>query len=138
MSRIVKSKPRLPHPPEWGPWEYRPQAFDPAYVRKVAGGQHVAWAKGLVLAALNQVYSVQGRTVETDEFGDVLHLIIRRHDNDTQVSWWDLQVIKSDLAGANRVAIQVFPQDVDIVDDANLYHLWVLPEGVTLSFGLHK
>lgn len=32
---------------------------------------------------------------------------------------------------------EVYPREADLVDCANMYHLWVLPEGHVLNFGLH-
>lgn len=68
--------------------------------------------------------------------GEVLHLAIRNVPN-TGISWPDKQWIKDQIAGRERVAIEVFPPADDVVDAANMYHLWVLPRGMTLPFGLH-
>ena len=38
---------------------------------------------------------------------------------------------------ADRVAVEVYPPESQLVDDADLYHLWVLPAGFELPFGLH-
>lgn len=38
---------------------------------------------------------------------------------------------------SDRVAIEVFPSQDQLVDEANVYHLWVLPKEVQLPFGLH-
>jgi hypothetical protein len=87
-------------------------------------------------ACLNRVYSVQFYQHDT-EWGIVDHLVIRRHDIEPVRSWWDIQRIKNELMGLDRVGIEVYPQDAALVDAANVYHLWVLPEGFELPFGLH-
>lgn len=70
------------------------------------------------------------------EWGDVTHLQVRRHDLHTRVLWTDLQRIKNEICGNDATAVQVFPSEVDLVDEVNAYHLWVLPRGFSLPFGL--
>lgn len=40
--------------------------------------------------------------------------------------------------GDTRIGVEVYPRDADLVDQANIYHLWVLPLGFELPFGLHE
>ena len=100
------------------------------------------WAKssaippGLVRVWVNNVYIVQLYWHDT-EWGFVEHLLVRRNDGGPVRSWADLQRIKNELAGEDRVAVEVFPARGDLVDQANCYHLWILPEGFALPFGLH-
>ena len=53
-------------------------------------------------------------------------LMIRRSDAEPIYSWPDLQRIKNEIYGPEAVAIQMFPAMSGLVDDANLYWLWVL------------
>jgi hypothetical protein len=92
---------------------------------------------GLYRFAKNNRYSVQFFKRQT-EWGEVIHLIVRRHDEKPTRSWVDLQRLKNELVGKDRIAVEVFPAEADLIDDADLYHLWVLPAGFTLPFGLHK
>lgn len=85
---------------------------------------------------IDRVFSVQVYENRTD-WGIVDHLLIRRHDQAPIRLWTDLQRIKNEVAGTDRTAIEVFPAEPDLVDQANLYHLWVLPVGFDLPFGLH-
>jgi hypothetical protein len=48
-----------------------------------------------------------------------------------------MQRIKDTLAGPDRAAVEVYPPASEVVDQANMYHLWVLPPGARLCFGLH-
>lgn len=113
---------------EWGPWETIP-----------ISDEHRARAglPGLAVAFRNDVFSVQVYPRAT-EWGEVLHLMVRRHDSAPVRAWHDLQRIKSTLpiVGPERVAVEVYPRESELVDDANMYHLWVLPEAVELPFGL--
>jgi len=56
----------------------------------------------------------------------------------SMIPWDDLQRIKNELAGEDRTAIEVFPTVSDLVDKAPMRHLWVLPSGYALPFGLHR
>jgi len=85
----------------------------------------------------NETYSVQVYELET-EWGQVDHLIVRRHDERPVRSWGDLQAIKDEICSPDRTAVEVFPPADDLVDQANLYHLWVLPTGFLLPFGLDR
>lgn len=53
-------------------------------------------------------------------------LMIRRCDSEPIYSWPDLQRIKNELFGPEVQALQMFPKMSELVDDANLYWLWVL------------
>jgi hypothetical protein len=67
----------------------------------------------------------------------MLHLIIRRIDGAAIHKWRDLQRIKNEIVGPDRVAVEVYPPEEQLVDQANLTHLWVYPPGYELPFGLH-
>lgn len=74
---------------------------------------------------------------EPSAWGTVTHLWVRRHTSEARrPSWKEAQRIKDTVVGWGRTAVEVFPRRTDVVDQANMYHLWVLPEGVILPFGL--
>jgi len=85
-------------------------------------------------AVSNQVLSVQFAKVDT-AWGDVIHLFLRRHDQQPMI-WRDAQRVKNELVGTDRVAVEVYPAADRVVDDANIYHLWVLPKHFVLPFSL--
>lgn len=80
----------------------------------------------------NGVFAVLQRKVETP-WGEVVHLAVRNVEG-TGISWADKQRIKNEIAGYERTAVEVFPAARDLVDEANMYHLWILPEGFALPF----
>lgn len=57
----------------------------------------------------------------------VIHLRITRRDGGDGIPWDDLQVMKRLAGYGDDYAIEVYPADRDIVNDANIRHLWVLP-----------
>lgn len=81
-------------------------------------------------------YVVMSRIVNT-KIGEVEHLCVRNRDN-TDIEWSEKQRIKNELFGKKRTAIEVFPSEDRLIDEANMYHLWVLPDGYELPFGIHR
>lgn len=69
---------------------------------------------------------------------DLLWLSIHRRDRKPLRDWRHMQAIKNDVAGHDRVAVEVYPAEDDLVDTSNEYHLWVLPAGFDLPFGFGK
>jgi hypothetical protein len=75
--------------------------------------------------------------------GPMLHLAIRSiaqagTDSGLEPSWSELQRIKNELCGEQAEAVQVHPRPADLMDQADMYHLFVLPQGWPLPFGLHR
>lgn len=52
--------------------------------------------------------------------------MIRRSDSAKVMAWLDLQRIKNEIFGESSTAIQIFPPQGELVDDFNIYWLWVL------------
>lgn len=125
-ARAMRQLARAP----FGPWEYRDLPADDPRRPRLEPAEF--WLAG---GWLNNRYSVQ-RSVFVCDWGEVDHLWIRRHDGDAPRSWPDLQRIKDDLLGANRVAVEVFPAAAEVIDQAPMAHLWSPPAGFTLPFWL--
>lgn len=102
----------------WGPWEERTHLRD----------DHRA-PPGLMRCWPNRTYSVQLIARNGLEV-----LMIRRHDGAAHFPWQDLQKIKDQLVGEDREAVQVFPRKGEIVDMANMAHLWLVPDGERLPY----
>lgn len=111
----------------WSDWE----EIDLEFAAKKVGFV----PKGVTKFVKNNKYSIQFYHHQTD-WGFVTRLVVRRHDEKPGISWADKQRIKNELVGCDRTAIEVFPPESELVDNAHLYHLWVLPEGFKLPFGL--
>lgn len=56
-------------------------------------------------------------------------VMIRRNDAAPVHDWGVFQKIKNDLFGPERVALEVYPAESNKQDVANMYWLFVLPEG---------
>lgn len=71
----------------------------------------------------NNIYAVQ-----VFARAGAMHLAIRRHDGAEVRGWSDLQRIKTELYGPERVAIEIYPRESELENAANMRHLFVLPE----------
>jgi hypothetical protein len=65
----------------------------------------------------------------------VTELSIRRQDRDYPRDWRHFQRIKNEILGPEREACELFPAESRLVDGANQFHLWALPEGERFPFG---
>lgn len=89
-------------------------------------------------------FCVMSRLLRT-KWGKVEHVTIIKVDKNNiasadgsrDISWATKQEIKNELFGANKTAIEVFPSDKYLVDECDVYHLWVFEKGFELPFGIH-
>jgi len=94
--------------------------------------------RGLRAFLSNGVFVVQHFQQKSEMFGMIDHFMIRWYTGaNTEIPWMAKQNIKNELVGAGRTAIEVFPSEADLVDTANMYHLWAFPGGFRFDFGLH-
>ena len=92
-------------------------------------------------------FQVTSRIIITD-WGKVEHAAISIVNTDIvdrfsgsgstlDIPWATKQEIKNELFGEDRVAIEVFPETSKLVDVMDIYHLWILPKGFKMPFGIH-
>jgi hypothetical protein len=53
---------------------------------------------------------------------------------DDGIGWEDLMTIKAGICMGNRFAVEIYPEDANVVNVANMRHLWVFPAGQRLNF----
>lgn len=109
----------------WGAWER---------IELPEGGPGFGWLRAVRYAFKNDLYAVLCRPVTTMN-GEVVHCAIRTASN-LEPPWRDKQRIKNECFGADRVAVEVMPSAANMVDAADMYHMWVLPLGFSFDFGL--
>lgn len=95
----------------------------------------IGWLYDIDQVWTNSVYVCLVRRLDGTDGGRV-HLAIRTASN-LEPPWRDLQRIKNELYGSERVAVQVCPASSRLIDQADMYHLFILAEGTELGFGLH-
>lgn len=79
------------------------------------------------------------------EANDVLRLSINRCRVNRlgggwleNISWDELQAIKRDVGFYDRDAVEVYPSDQDVVNVANMRHLWLLPDPLPFAWRRQK
>jgi hypothetical protein len=116
----------------WTPFARRP--LDE--MRAALGGMPGGW-----LRQINRVWSngwlvVLVRTIETTALGLAVEHAAFRTAMQSELSWREKQRMKNEIFGADRMGVEVFPQTADLIDAADMYHLWVFPFGYRFDFGL--
>ena len=94
-------------------------------------------------------YQVLSRMIRTKQFGTVEHVAISKFNPDKDapmtvnmngsapVSWSEKMMIKNELFGENRFAIEVYPKQDRLVDVTDTYHLWVFDKKFSMPVGIH-
>lgn len=68
----------------------------------------------------NETYLVLSRKYSEH----ITHAVVCRKDGDI-VTWAEKQMIKNELFGNEMVAIEIYPKQSELIDDDNVYHLWL-------------
>lgn len=86
----------------------------------------------------NEMYIVQFSKVKVSGYEKEFdHLWIRtKHPEGRDIPWSEKQRIKEEFF-PGRWASEQFPPKSDLINDANMYHLYVSPDNVSPRFGLH-
>ena len=107
---------------EWGEWEKLTFPY---------GSAGMSWAAEFTTGHRNKVFMVLDRTLPSG----VRHLAVTSLSQE-RPSWWEMQRIKDDLAGVDATAVEVYPPRSQVVDGADMFHIWVLTS--PLPFGLSR
>lgn len=89
---------------------------------------------------LLKVFRSRYYLVQVFEDGDVIRLSINKTEvnNDgswkENIGWEDLQQLKRQAGFANHYAVEVYPRDVDLVNVANMRHIWVLENPLKIGW----
>lgn len=102
---------------DWGQWRITPTP------NGVPGGH--GWTRDIREAWANNLYAVLVRPFVDERGHPVTHLAIRTASN-LEPPWRDMQRIKNEIVGAEATAVQVMPPESELVDEADMYHMWVL------------
>lgn len=105
---------------EWGEWERL--SFPPGTVGRRG------WPAEISIAYRNKVFSVLWRVLDRG----VVHLAVSSLSGD-RPAWKEMQRIKNDLVGCPWTAVEVYPPQHEVVDGADMFHIWVLPTGLPFS-----
>lgn len=97
---------------DWGDWE----TFS---VPRGSAGR--GWAAEFTTVHRNKVFAVLERDVGTARHFAVSSLSGERP------TWHEMQRIKDDLAGLDVTAVEIYPPRSQVMDGADMFHIWALP-----------
>ncbi len=122
------------------------ETIAPQYLHDQFGAYHGQWMPQMDRCWMsNDGIQVTSRLLITP-WGKVEHAAISiiTHDDlwlssngERDIPWRVKQEIKNEVFGENRLAIEVFPKQKNLVDAMDIYHLWVFPKDFELPFGIH-
>ena len=100
----------------WGNWTVIKRPYPHA----------IGWL-GQCDAVKNDVFCVLTRRIP-----GALHLAIASLSGN-RPSWPEAQRIKNELAGDDVMAVEIYPRECDVVDGADMYHLWALEKPLPIN-----
>lgn len=121
IKELMATERKLRRLGKWGDWENPP----------LPHVQSDGWLSQVHKVHRNRVFSV----LERLDFCGVTHLAVTSLSGE-RPTWWEMQRIKNELAGKDATAIEVYPPHDQVVDGADMFHIWVLRGN--LPFGLHN
>ena len=74
------------------------------------------------------VVMINDNTTMTNGVTAIKAMIQRHDDQPIPYHWSQLQAIKNEIFGPETTAIEFYPAESQLMNDANIYWLWVLPE----------
>lgn len=82
--------------------------------------------KWMTRAYKNSKYIVMIDDYASTNGFDAIKVMVQTHDNKTiENHWRELQNIKNEIFGEEETAIEFYPPESELVDEANIYWLWV-------------
>lgn len=102
---------------DWGAWRF---------TNLPDGLPGSGWTREVREARANNLYAVLVRPLIDEDGNRICHLAIRTASS-LEPPWRDLQRIKNELFGVESTAVQVMPPQSELVDEADMYHMWILP-----------
>lgn len=109
---------------DWGAWRKTPLP------NGMPGGR--GWCVEIREAWANNLYAVLIRPFSDDNGEEIVHLAIRTISQ-LEPPWRDMQRIKNEICGQESTAVSVMPPASELVDDADMYHMWVLSSRLPFS-----
>lgn len=134
---IAKARARLEEAryvciPPAGPWEPLVRARDQDEVDEAMGGPAEVWTSPAYTVLVRR--DIVASPIEG--WPKVTWLSIRRDDRGPlSRDWRDLQRIKNQLVDPESDAVEIYPAESRLVDQANQFHLWVFPKETPFPIG---
>lgn len=125
----VEASARRRQEPEWTHFERvnyippTPEQLD--QIANVHGISREAVEQSLQNGTAYDIWTNSRYQVALHARAELVHLSIKRLDQEPIHDWRDLQRIKNELVGRRYEGVELYPAEERVVDSANQYHLWV-------------
>lgn len=114
---------------DWGHWRIT------SLPDGIPGGN--GWCKEVREARANNIYVVLIRPFLDEQSNEVIHLAIRTASQ-LEPPWRDMQRIKNEICGEEATAVQVMPPASELIDEADMYHMWVLSNRLPFTLAYRR
>lgn len=129
-----KRKPTKPIVTGWEPFRRTMPKHDPV-AASVLGADYTQEYEEF-MSGVQRMYHNNRYTVIVKEMDAGFTWLSIRHNNRKPIrDWRHFQRIKNELTDPEREAVEIYPAESRLVDEANQYHLWVFPEGERIPIG---
>lgn len=122
-----KKKSGRTQPRTWGEWHIGnyPATAKPDHISQDQWEEMMRWRQETE-CFVNDVYQVNMKDIKDEDGHTWKYLSIKRRDKKPIHDWRALQRIKNELVGEEYEAIEIYPRESELIDEANQYHLWVM------------
>lgn len=87
--------------------------------------------KGMTRAYRNTRYTVMVYdNCKTDKCVAIRAMVQKHNDTPIVNHWSELQKIKNEIFGAETTAIEYYPAESKLINDHNIYWLWIFDDGI--------
>lgn len=87
--------------------------------------------KGMTRAFRNTRYTVMVYDNSPTSKGGAIRVMIQKHDDTPIMNHWsEIQKIKNEVFGEDVTAVEYYPSKEELIDDRNIYWIWIFPENV--------
>lgn len=85
--------------------------------------------RGMTRAFRNNRYTVMIFDNHKMTIGTATRVMIQKHDDTPiQFHWREMQKIKNEIFGEETFAVEYYPAQSQLINDHNIYWMWVFPE----------
>lgn len=87
--------------------------------------------RGMTRAFQNTRYTVMVFDHSPTTKGYATKVLVQKHDDTPILNHWsELYKIKNEIFGPETTAIEYYPPESELINDHNIYWLWIYPAGV--------
>lgn len=85
--------------------------------------------RGMTRCFRNNRYTVMVFDNHLTTHGTAIRVMIQKHD-DTPITfhWREMMKIKNEVFGEETIALEFYPKKSELIDDHNIYWMWIFPE----------